>query len=149
MKNDNATTLEFAAKTSTGGIIQRSLGKSSSRKWENENWEKGVEVHTFNKRPRTRRVVITADQAYKNDFSIFKMSERGSQKMEWDSLSDGHKKAFNEVLNTFENTEKIPHTAEHFAGGFSFAYSDEEVDLSAVCIASQGKLMLFYKETEV
>jgi hypothetical protein len=126
-------------------FFHRPLAKTTrSRRWENEDWEKSVAVPTFNRKP-LRRVKFTAQEAGEG-YCIFKMTDKGSSPVDWKNLSKSHQQAFQEVIETFVG--KNQSADENFTQGFSFAYSSEDVDFSAVCIALHGKVMLFYKELE-
>ena len=108
---------------------------------ESENWDTGVVVPEFSKKQKAQVKLFSEKES---NVLVFKMTDRGAQKIEWEMLSDGFQRAFMEVKNTFSTKT----SDEDNEGCCSFAYSDEESDLSAVCFAKEGKVMLFYKEME-
>jgi len=75
---------------------------------------------------------------------LFQITQKGTLKIEWTNLSEGVQKAFQEVLDTM--CCKGETVSETEGECFVFGYSDEAVNLSAVCTALNGKTAFFFKE---
>ena len=141
---DNTITLSSnTGIRNSNAVRQDTISNSSAKKkWEDEKWERDIVVPSFSKKFDAYRISVGVDDG---SCVIFKMTKKGSRRMEWRRLTEGHKKAFSEVIKTVHDREAISPNPDSYAEGFSFAYSDEHVNFSAVCIALRGKVMLFYR----
>lgn len=86
-------------------------------------------------------------QAAETDLLVFKLTKQQTVRMEWSGLSEAVQTAFQDVLHT------VTHKGETFdteteGECFVFGFSDECVQLSAICTVLNGKIAFFFKEEE-
>lgn len=82
------------------------------------------------------------------DLLLFKITPTETLKIDWESLTDNIKTAFQDVLDTVQDKGEV-YDSETEGECFVFGFSDEGVHLSAVCTTLNGKVAFFYKEETV
>lgn len=83
--------------------------------------------------------------AVAQDLLVFKITQEVTLKMEWTALPENIQTAFTDVLTTVKNKGEVYDT-ETDGECFVFGFTDETVNLSAVCTMLNGKVAFFYKE---
>lgn len=119
----------------TAPLLNGSKAAGSAERFIADSADGNVEVRGWKK--------IKQDMA--QNILLFKITHDETLKMEWENLPGGVQNAFNDVLATLKDkTTSVESETEGEC--FVFSFSDDQIQISAICAELNGKVAFFFKE---